>query len=72
MEIEKKLRRSREGLKKNETFVLQLGNGQVLTTIPKEFSRWKRAVKDAKLRWSDGGLNRIIIEVIEEKSLNSC
>lgn len=59
-------RRSRKGLKRDITLVIQLKNRQFLTTLPREVARWKHIDKGSLLKWSDGGLNRIIIEVVKE------
>jgi len=47
--------------------VMQFKNGQILVTVPREIARWKRIGKGTLLRWSDGGENRIIIEVLKEQ-----
>jgi len=46
--------------------VMQFGNGQILVTVPREIARWKHIGKGTLLRWSDGGENRIIVEVLGE------
>ena len=45
------------------TRVIRLSNNQLLVTIPREIARWKHIGKGALVKWSDGGLNRVIIEV---------
>jgi len=45
---------------------MQFGNGQILVTVPREIARWKHIGKGTLLRWSDGGENRIIVEVLSE------
>ena len=45
---------------------MQFGNGQILVTVPREIARWKHIGKGTLLRWSDGGENRVIIEVLKE------
>lgn len=47
--------------------VMQLSNGQFLVTVPREITRWKRIGKGTLVRWSDGGPDRIIIDVLQEK-----
>jgi len=46
--------------------VMQFKNGQILVTVPREITRWKHIGKGTLLCWSDGGENRIIIEVLKE------
>ena len=43
--------------------VMQFKNGKILVTVPREIARWKYIGKCALLRWSDGGENRVIVEV---------
>jgi len=45
---------------------MQLGNGQVITTIPRELTRMYKIGKGSLFKWSDGGQSRVIIEVISE------
>jgi len=45
---------------------MQFSNGQILVTVPREIARWKHISKGTLLRWSDGGENRIIVEVLSE------
>jgi len=45
---------------------MQFKNGQILVTVPREIARWKHIGKGTLLRWSDGGENRIIIEVLKD------
>jgi len=37
-----------------------------LVTVPREIARWKHISKGTLLRWSDGGENRIIVEVLKD------
>ena len=46
-------------------YVIQLSNKQMIVTIPREITRWKRVGKGTLVKWSDGGLNRVIIEILE-------
>ena len=46
--------------------VMQFGNGQILVTVPREIARWKHISNGTLLRWSDGGENRVIVEVLSE------
>ena len=59
-------RKSRKGLNKNLTRPMQLKNGQIIATIPREFVNWKHITRDSLLKWSDAGENRVLIEVIKE------
>jgi len=45
---------------------MQFKNGQILVTVPREIARWKHISKGTLLRWSDGGKNRVIVEVLSE------
>ncbi len=49
--------------KKDQTVLMEMHNGQFLTTMPREIVRWKKLAKGAVLKWSDGGPNRITIEL---------
>lgn len=49
--------------KSDQSVVMQLGNGQFIVTLPKYVASWKGISKGSLLKWSDGGQNRIIIEV---------
>jgi len=51
---------------RDKSRAMQFGNGQILVTVPREIARWKHIGKGTLLRWSDGGENRIIIEVLSE------
>jgi len=51
---------------RDKSRVMQFGNGQILATVPREIARWKHIGKGTLLRWSDGGENRIIVEVLSE------
>jgi len=51
---------------RDKSRVMQFKNGQILVTVPREIARWKRIGKGTLLRWSDGGENRVIIEVLKE------
>lgn len=53
------------------TRATQLGNGQYLTTIPREITRWKKISKGSVLKWSDAGSGRILLEIIADKALES-
>jgi len=44
--------------------VMQFKNYQILVTVPREIARWEH--KGTLLRWSDGGENRVIVEVLSE------
>ena len=57
-------RRSHKRATKDFSRVMRLSNGQFLATIPRELARWKKVEKGTLLRWSDGGMNRIIVEVM--------
>ncbi len=50
---------------RDKTRVIQLSNRQMIVTIPREITRWKYIGKGTLLKWSDGGLSRIIMEVLE-------
>ena len=41
--------------KSNQSVVMQLGNGQLLITVPKVLAGFKGIKKGAVLNWSDGG-----------------
>ena len=45
---------------------MQFKNGQILVTVPREIARWKHIGKGTLLRWSDGGENKVIVEVLSE------
>lgn len=49
---------------RDKTRVIQLSNKQLIVTIPREITRWKHIGKGSLLKWSDGGLDRIIIDII--------
>ena len=51
---------------RDKSRAMQFGNGQILVTVPREIARWKHIGKGTLLRWSDGGENRIIVEVLQE------
>jgi len=51
---------------RDKSRVMQFDNGQILATVPREIARWKHIGKGTLLRWSDGGENRIIVEVLSE------
>ena len=53
---------------KDLTRAMQLGNGQYITTIPREITRWKKIAKGSMLKWSDAGTGRILLE-IEDKAV---
>jgi len=50
---------------RDKSRAMQFKNGQILVTVPREITRWKHIGKGTLLRWSDGGKNRIIVEVLE-------
>ncbi len=50
---------------KDLTRVMQLGNGQYITTIPRELTRWKKISKGSMMKWSDGGPGRVLLEVFD-------
>jgi hypothetical protein len=54
-------RRKHYHTRADQTRTIQLGNGQLLITIPKMIANWKQIGKGSLVRWSDGGLNRIQI-----------
>jgi hypothetical protein len=58
-------RRQHKTESRDKTHVIQLSNKQLIVTIPREITRWKHIGKGTLVKWSDGGLNRIIIEVTE-------
>ncbi len=64
--FEYRQRRVHKRTGKDYTRVIQLSNSQLLVTIPKEIARWKHINKGTVVKWSDGGLNRIIVEVNED------
>lgn len=45
-----------------QSIVMQLGNGQLLITVPKILAGFKGIRKGAVLKWSDGGPGRLILE----------
>lgn len=51
----------------NRSRVMQLGNGQLIVTLPKQIAEWKRARKGSVIRWEDGGGDRIVcvVEVVQ-------
>lgn len=51
--------------KKDESRVVLLKNGQYITTVPRELTRWKRIGKGSLLKWSDAGENRVLVEVVK-------
>ncbi len=60
------MRRSHKRGQKNESRAMKLSNGQLITTVPREISRWKHIDKATLLKWSDGGPGRVIIEIVPE------
>jgi hypothetical protein len=59
-------RRVHKVVSRSSTRVIQLSNKQLLVTVPREITRWKNIRKGTLLKWSEGGQNRIIIDVIQE------
>lgn len=59
-----KTRRLRTGLKKNVTHIGKLKTGSLITVIPRFLVEKKDITNFQLLRWSDGGEDRIIVEVI--------
>lgn len=64
--FEYRKRRTHTMVARDQTRVIQLSNKQLLVTVPREIARWKRVSKGSLLKWSDGGLNRILLEVSNE------
>ena len=60
-------RRTHKVVARDHTRLIKLGNGQLIVTIPREVSRWKRIGKGTLLKWQDGGENRLIVEVRLDK-----
>lgn len=58
-------RRTHKVISRDYTRIMRLSNGQLIVTLPREIGRWKHIDKGTLLKWSDGGLNRIIIEVVK-------
>ncbi|MDE1865113.1 MAG: hypothetical protein KGH94_00530 [Candidatus Micrarchaeota archaeon] len=52
--------------KSDESVVMQLGNKQLPLTIPKSVAGFKGIVRGQKLKWSDGGPGRLMLEVVQE------
>lgn len=44
---------------------LKLGNGQVITTVPRELTRMYKIEKGTLFRWSEGGPDRIVVEIVK-------
>ncbi len=57
-------RRVHKVVSRSSTRVMKLSNKQLLVTVPREIAKWKRIEKGTLIKWSDGGINRVIIEVI--------
>jgi len=51
---------------RDKSRVMQFGNVQILVTVPREIARWKHISKGTLLRWSDGGENKVTVEVLGE------
>jgi len=51
---------------RDKSRAMQFGNDQILVTVSREIAMWKHIGKDTLLRWSDGRVNRIIVEVLSE------
>jgi len=51
---------------RDKSRIMQFGNVQIIVTVPREIARWKHISNGTQLRWSDGGENRVIIEVLKE------
>ncbi|MDE1871192.1 MAG: hypothetical protein KGI06_03050 [Candidatus Micrarchaeota archaeon] len=58
-------RRTYNVIAKHYTRVMRLSNGQFIVTIPRELTRWKNIGKGTLLKWSNGGENRLIVEIIK-------
>ena len=56
-------RRTHKVVLRSSTRVMQLSNKQLLVTVPREIARWKHINKGTLVKWSDGGENRVILEV---------
>lgn len=52
--------------KSDQSVVMQLGNGQFIVTLPKYVASWKGIAKGAVIKWSDGGPERILVEIVKE------
>lgn len=67
MEIQtQKTRRLRTGLKKNITHIGKLKSGSLITVIPRFLVEKKDITNIHLLKWSDGGENRILVEITSE------
>lgn len=49
--------------KADHSVVMQLGNGQYIITLPKHVAAFKGIQKGTIVKWSDAGINRILIEI---------
>ena len=56
-------RRTHKVVSRSSTRVMQLSNKQLLVTVPREIARCKHINKGTLVKWSDGGENRVILEV---------
>lgn len=61
-------RRTNKVESRDKTHVIQLSNQQLIVTIPREIARWKHIRKGTLVKWSDGGQNRIIVELVDPYS----
>lgn len=43
---------------------MKFGNGQIVTTIPRELTRAYKISKGTLFKWSEAGQGRILIEVV--------
>ena len=64
--VDYRKRRQHKIESRGKTRVMQLSNKQMIVTIPREITRWKHIGKGTLVKWSDGGLNRIIIEIVDQ------
>ena len=62
--FEYRMRRAHKRTTRDLSRVMKLSNGQFIITIPREMTRLKKIEKATLLKWSDGGQNRIIIEIV--------
>lgn len=53
--------------KSDQSVVMQLGNKQLLITVPKIIAGFKGIKKGSIIRWQDAGPGRLIVEVLNDE-----
>lgn len=59
-------KKQHQRLGSDQTRVMQLGNKQLLVTVPAEIARWKHIAKASVLKWSDAGPGRVLLEIVDD------